>query len=323
MTSGKTVFMFSGQGSQYFQMGRALFTDDAVFRSSMLRMDVIVRDLCGMSVVEELYSPNRSKAESFTRTALTHPALFMVEYSLAQSLLQAGVVPDMTLGASLGSFAAAAISGMVTAEDALTAVTRQATILEACCEPGGMLAILAEPGLLREDFLSRRSVLAGSNFSSHFVVSARRQDLTELEQALQQRGITYQRLPVCFAFHSPWIEPAREPFESFMRSVRYESGRLPMMCCERGAALTSLPEGYFWSVTRNVIRFSDAIAALEREGCHRYIDVGPAGTLATFLKYGLSPQSRSTVQPILTPYGQDLKNLTAVRAGFVRPEAHA
>src|SRR5689334_2107347 len=114
--------MFSGQGSQYFQMGCALFSQNPVFRSWMLRQDEIVRDLSGHSVIEMLYSQRNSKSDPFTRTMLTHPAIFMVEHSLAQSLIESGVVPDMTLGSSLGSLAAATISQCVSVEDALTAV---------------------------------------------------------------------------------------------------------------------------------------------------------------------------------------------------------
>src|SRR5882672_995445 len=133
--------MFSGQGSQYLQMGRALFDDNRIFRDWMMRLDDFVRQSSGKSVIETLYSKRHKAGAMFDRTLLTHPAIFMVEYSLAQTLIRAGIVADMTLGASLGSFAAAAVAGFVKVEDALTAVIRQASVLEACCEPGGMIAV--------------------------------------------------------------------------------------------------------------------------------------------------------------------------------------
>ena|SRR5438067_990149 len=116
----------------------------------MIRLDEIVRRSSGASV--------------------------MVEYSLAQSLMQAGVWPDMVLGASLGSFAAAAVAGFIDAEDALAAVVRQAMALEEWSERGGMIAVLADLELFAEDFRSGRSELAAVNFSSHFVVTARRRN---------------------------------------------------------------------------------------------------------------------------------------------------
>jgi bacillaene synthase trans-acting acyltransferase len=306
--------MFSGQGSQYFQMGHALFVQNPVFRSWMLRQDEVVRELSGHSIVEVLYSLSNRKCDPFTRTLFTHPAIFMVEYSLAQALIGSGVVPDMTLGASLGSLAAAAISGCVSVEDALSAVVRQASAFESSCAPGGMIAIVADPALFLEGFLCEFSELAGVNFSSHFVVSCPQRHLKEIERALEARRIVHQRLPVSFAFHSRWIDAAQGAVETLMRSLVYRTARLPMMCCEKVELLFAVPEDYFWGIARNAIRFRDAVLELEQGGCYRYIDVGPAGTLANLLKHGLSPTSRSTTYSVLTPYGRDVEKLELLSA---------
>jgi acyl transferase domain-containing protein len=312
MPFSETVFMFSGQGSQYFQMGRELLAKNNTFRHWMVRLDSIARELSGRSVIETLYSAVYRKSDSFDRTLLTHPAIFMVEYSLAQTLIHEDILPDMVLGASLGSFAAATVAGFIDVEDALTAVVQQAIAFEGCCEPGGMIAVLADSALFAEDFLSGRSELAAVNFSTHFVVSARRAELTEIEIALRQRNISYQRLPVSFPFHSRWMDKVKDPFESFMRSIRLREGRLPLVCCDQADTLSGLSHDYFWNVVRRPIRFREATVRLEEQGPRRYIDVGPAGTLATFLKYGLPATTESTVHAILTPYGFDEKNLAAL-----------
>lgn len=309
---GATVFMFSGQGSHYFQMGRGLFDGNSTFREWIVRLDEIAWRSSGVSIVEALYSDARRKADPFERTLLTHPAIFMVEYALAQALMHAGVRPDMVLGVSMGAFAAAAVAGVIGVEDALLAVIRQAMALEQGCEAGGMAAVMADPALFEEEFLGGRSELAAVNFSSHFVVSARREELAEIEAALSRRDVGFQRLAVAFPFHSRWMDPAREPFEAFMRGVRCRPGRLPLVCCDQAAALSDLPEGYFWNVVRRPIRFRETIARLEQGGARRYVDVGPAGTLATFVKYGLPAHSASVAHAILTPYGRDQKNFAAV-----------
>jgi len=308
------VFMFSGQGSQYYQMGRELFEKDNTFHNWMVQLDEIARRSSGTSVISALYSSVHTKGDPFDRTLLTHPAIFMVEYSLAQTLLEAGIEPDMVLGTSLGSFAAAAVAGFIEVEDALNAVMRQAIAFEECCEPGGMTAVLADPALFDRDFLSGRSELASVNFSSHFVVSAKKNELDEVETALRKHNINYQRLPVSYPFHSRWIEKARAPFESFMRSVQYKKGQLPLVCCDKAAILSGLSDQFFWNVVRHPIHFREATARLEQQGARVYIDVGPSGTLATFLKYGMPATSRSTVHAILTPFGRDQKNLSALLA---------
>jgi len=311
-----TIFLFSGQGSQYFHMGRALYEDNDTFHCWMVRLDEIARRWSGRSVIETLYCDAHSKGDPFDRTLLTHPAIFMVEYSLAQSLMHAGVWPDMVLGVSLGSFAAAAVAGFIDVEDALTAVIRQAIALEEWSEPGGMIAVLADPELFAEDFRSGRSELAAINFSSHFVVSARRKELGEIEAVLSKHNAGYQRLPVSLPFHSRWIDKAKAPFGSFMRSIRPKPGRMPLVCCDQTAILSDLSGDYFWNVVRHPIRFRETTARLEQQGARRYIDVGPAGTLATFLKYGLPATTRSIVHSILTPFGIDQKNFAAVAASI-------
>jgi acyl transferase domain-containing protein len=310
----QTAFLFSGQGSQYFHMGRPLYEGNDTFREWMDRLDELARRWSGSSVIAALYSAARGKGDPFDRTLLTHPAIFMVEFALAQTLMQNGIRPDVVVGVSMGSFAAAAVAGFIGVDDALHAVIRQAMALEECSTPGGMTAVLADPALFGEDFLQGSSVLAAVNFASHFVVSARPAELAGIEASLKQRNVSFQRLPVSFPFHSQWIDAARTPFQSFMTSIPFKPGTVPLVCCDRTETLSALPDHYFWDVVRQPIRFRETIARLEQDGARRYIDVGPAGTLATFLKYGLPASSHSTAHTILTPYGTDQKNLAALTA---------
>ena len=317
MATAETVFLFSGQGSQYFHMGKDLFDKNEVFRDWMRRLDLIAMRESGQSVLDVLYSDANRKGDPFDRLLVTHPAIFMVEYSLAQALMHAGVMPDVVLGVSLGSFAAAAVAGFLDVEEALIATIRQAEVFEEHCEPGGMIAVLADPALYDQEFFRSRSELAAVNFATHFVVSAKANELSEIEAELKLRNVGFQRLPVRYPFHSPWMDRARAPFESFARSLQFQTGRLPLACCDRTTVLSELSPSFFWDVVRNAIRFRETTARLEREGARRYIDVGPAGTLATFLKYGLPASTRSTAHAILTPFGVDQRNLSALTPSVV------
>jgi acyl transferase domain-containing protein len=308
----QTVFMFSGQGSQYFQMGRELYAQEVAFRSWMERLDRIVRELSGRSVIAAIYAQSRSRWEPCDRTALSHPAIFMVEYSLAQTLIGKGVEPEISLGVSLGEFAAAALSGYVTPEDALVAVVQQAMIMESHCEPGGMIAVLGSCAIHRYPFMRESCEIAAVNGDSHFVVAAKHDQLEAIEQGLRSLSVTFQRLPVSLAFHSRWIEPARVPYQSFLRSLAVAGAGKAMACCSSGSIVSALPEDHFWKVARQPIRFVETIAQLEARGARRYVDVGPAGTLATLLKYTLSPGSDSTMCSILSVLGKDLEQLENV-----------
>jgi bacillaene synthase trans-acting acyltransferase len=309
----RTVFMFSGQGSHHHQMGRELLDGDVVFRETLQRLDALAQRQLGESVVEAIYA--HGKDQPFERTMLTHPAIFMVEYALARSLIHGGVEPDLTLGASLGAFAAAAVAGYLDETQALAAVIKQAAAFEACCARGGMLAVLGEPRLCETGLLRERSELAGVNFASHFVLSAQLADLPDVEAELRRRDVAYHRLPVAYAYHSRGIEPARAPFEAFLRfslGTRPRTGSLPLVCCEQAQVLQALPADFLWRVVRGPIRFRDTITALERTGPYRYVDVGPSGTLANFVKYALPAGSRSTSLATLTPFGHDRRNVAVL-----------
>jgi acyl transferase domain-containing protein len=312
----QTVFMFSGQGSQYFQMGRELFERNEVFAGWMARLDARVQALCGRSVIQTLYDERRSIGESFECIQLASAAIFMVEVALARTLLHCGVQPQLTLGASLGSYAAAVTADALDVDAALALVLAQAAVFEEHVGPGGMIAVFADPDLYREAVLRDNCEIAAVNFPAHFVIAATADRLDRVELFLKSKRVLAVRLPVRFAFHSRWIESARPQLLERLRSVAFAAPRIPLVCCANGAAVTEVSGDYFWQVARQPVQFHRTIMELESSGSYRYIDVGPAGTLATFVKYGLSPDSASTVQAVLTPFGRDLQNLGVVTAGL-------
>lgn len=307
----QTVFMFSGQGSQYFQMARALFENNQTFGYWLRKMDGIVRDLTGKLVLPVLYG-ERGMSIPFVDITMTHPAIFMVEYALARTLMANGVMPDYTLGASLGSFAAASISGCLPMEDALTLVVKQADLVQANCEQGGMIAILADQGILAHAPWKNQCEIASINFESHFVVSASAKNLLAIEQWLRAQGKAFQTLPVSFAFHSSSIDPARNAFlGAVAECVMTETG-IPLTCCATMESLSILPSEFFWTAVRAPIQFQQSVLKFETEGSFNYLDLGPSGTLATFLKYLLPASSESTARAVITPYGREREALAAI-----------
>lgn len=303
--------MFSGQGSQYFQMGRELYDRHAAFRSAVRRLDAMAHALLGRSPIEEAH--RGEKSQNFDRLRYTHPAIFIIEHALAECLMADGIVPDMTLGASLGTFAAASTAGFIEPEQALRTIIAQAEAVEANCERGGMTAIVDDPVLFEDPFLRDRTTLSAVNFNRHFVVFAGPAILDDVEAELRNRSVVHQRLAVQYAFHSPWIDPAREEVDALLRALHVTSGRMPMACCASATVhRNAFPSDHLWDVVRKPIRFSDTITRIEDEGPWRYIDVGPSGTLATFAKYAVHPDSPSTTNAILTPFGRDVKNYEAL-----------
>lgn len=310
MSKPATVFMFSGQGSQYYHMGRDLFHRDETFRKHMLQVDRLFQDLLGQSIVDAVYDEKRNKADSFDHLRLSHPAIFMVEHALAQTLKEYGVTPDYVLGASMGVFAATTLAGCLPLERAARMVVHQAIAVETHCSPGGMLAVLQNPTLFQaKTYLRGNSELAAVNFSSHFVVAAQQQHLTEIEKSLRAEDVASHKLPVPYAFHSRWIDAATVPYGSVLTEFAYARPVIPIVCCAKAEIVNEIPRDYSWMAVREPVRFCETLAHMESMGDYFYVDVGPSGTLATFAKYNLTPNSRSSVFPLVTPFERDVANL--------------
>lgn len=274
--------------------------------------DRIVRERCGESILTILFADSKARQDPFTRLLHSHPAIFMVEYALAKSLLSRDVRADMVLGTSLGAIAAAAVAGCVDPDRALLAVVEQALALEAHGQPGCMIAVVGE----RERYLTPELLAlcepGASHFATHTVISLPESHAAAVIAHLRQRHVAFQRLPVAFAFHSRWIDEASEPCRAFLQTIQSRRAAIPMMCCVNAQLLHALPADYFWSAVREPILFQQAIGLLESRESHRYVDLSPAGTMATFLKHALPAGSTSQVEHIMSVSGGDAQRLDQV-----------
>jgi acyl transferase domain-containing protein len=176
-----------------------------------------------------------------------------------------------------------------------------------------MCAILAPAALYSDNHeLAQNSEIAALNSKSHFVIALPRTKVAETEAFLAKRKVEYQRMPVSRAYHSRWIDPARQEFSVALECVSYLQSRIPISLCWTQSSTSFVSTEALWNAIRQPIRFREAVLDMERDGPHHYIDVGTSGTLATLLRYVLPTGSRSRVHSILTPFDQCDRNLQNV-----------
>lgn len=306
--SKSIVFMFSGQGSQYYHMGKELFHRDPIFRERMQELDGIIREIMGESVLERLYDAKKRLSDNFDRTRYTHPAIFMVEVALAEVMLEKGVKPDYVLGSSMGEFSAAAVSGVMPVKDILNLVCKQAELVETHCQKGGMLTILHHPDLYHQTpLLKENSQLAGVNYSTHFVVSGTFEQLQAIAEFLKQQHIDSQLLPVTTAFHSSLIDEAAPAFLDDLHNKKFQSPAIPFISCTYGRIITGIPADYFWQIARQPIIFTKALELLEPTDDYMFLDLGPSGTLVNFVKNNRFDNPDCFT--FMSPFGGELKKI--------------
>jgi trans-AT polyketide synthase, acyltransferase and oxidoreductase domains len=313
-----TIFMLSGQGSQYFGMGKDLFEKQSAFRKWMLTLDATIKHTVGFSIISVLFDKTKKKSDLFNKTLHTHLSLFTVEYSLVKTFIELGIKPDYLLGHSLGEIIAITLSEILSIEDVVFLLSKQAELSEKYCPAGGMIAVFDNSRLYSENrLLNENSDLVSVSFDSHFIISGHKDKIKKIKTFLDLTRTLNQELPVSVAFHSSLIDPIAEEFNRYLSSVRYREPTLPIISCLCADVISKISTDHLWKVFREPILFRETIRNLEsdtyfkRSGC-TYIDLSPSSTLSTLLKYVLPDRSRSDVHSVMSPFGSDLHKLNKV-----------
>ncbi|WP_069885026.1 ACP S-malonyltransferase [Streptomyces luteocolor] len=312
------VFMFSGQGSQYYGMGKELFDSNEVFRAALRRHDAVVSRYLGESVLDHVFDPRKPRNHPLADTRITHPAIVMIELALAETLRAEGIEPDHVLGSSLGEYAAAVVAGSLSADDCLRVLVRQAGIMEGSPR-GGMLAVLAGPEVMDTVPGLRACEVAARNYPGNFVVAGTEDELAAAEAGLRAADVLHLRLPVEYAFHSRLLDPVVGACRDSFEGVALTPPRVPWISCVSGGPVTEVTAEHFWAAARRTIDFERALAGLRARGDFLYLDLGPSGSLHNFVRAMLPEGARDRSLPLLSQFARDTDLLAEVRTRAVPP----
>ncbi|GAB3135827.1 type I polyketide synthase [Microbispora hainanensis] len=275
------ALMFAGGGSQYAGMGLSLYRRFPVFREHLDRCDELFAPLVD-SVRDDILTdgpPDREQVES--ATVLT-ARLFSLEYALARLWLSLGVRPGVLLGHSLGEIVAAAVSGVLTLEDAVRLVSARGTLLDRT-SAGSMAAVDAS----REEvlpFLAGRpdASLGAVNGPTQCVISGAGRSVAEVASLLEARGVKVKLLRVPCASHSPLMDEIAEEYRAVLDGIRFGEPEFPIASAVLGrmAANGEMSTPEFWlRHLRSTVNFADAVRAVEERGRHIFLEVGPGAEL--------------------------------------------
>ncbi len=287
-TERPVAFMFAGQGSQYVNMALELYQTEPIFRQHVDICCHLLEPHLGFDLRTVLYPDEKEIKEAtkqLEQTAMTQPALFVIEYALAQLLMAWGVRPQAVIGHSIGEYVAACLAGVFSLADALALVAARGRLMQQL--PGGaMLALsLSEQEIL--PFLNEELSLAAMNGPSRCVVSGSIEAVEALQARLTKRGIMNQRLHTSHAFHSPMMDPILEPFMERVQQVSLNPPQIPCLSNVTGTWLTAVEAtdpGYWTRHLRQPVRFANGISELLHDPQFVLLEVGPGRTLSTLTR---------------------------------------
>ncbi|WP_310422582.1 aminotransferase class III-fold pyridoxal phosphate-dependent enzyme [Chamaesiphon sp. VAR_48_metabat_135_sub] len=282
------VFMFPGQGSQYVNMGVNFYHDEPVFRQIVDRSAEILTPLIGVDLRSILYPTAADKetaAISLAQTCFTQPALFVIEYALAQLWQSWGVVPQATIGHSIGEYVSACLAGVFSLENALLLVATRGRLMWDLPR-GSMLSVRLSATAIAAHLSADLSV-AAINSPSLCVVSGSTESIERLQAKLESQEIVCRLLHTSHAFHSTMMDSIVDPFAAVIKRVKLAPPQIPFVSTVTGDWITDeqATDPHYWAThLRQTVKFAPGIQTIWQQPGRVLLEVGPRTTTATLAR---------------------------------------
>ncbi|HLM58887.1 MAG TPA: SDR family oxidoreductase, partial [Pyrinomonadaceae bacterium] len=302
------LFMFPGQGAQYVRMAAGLYEAEPAFREQVDLCSEQLLPRLGCDLRRLLYPAEGQEAEAAARldeTFITQPALFVVEYALATTLMRYGVRPRAMIGHSIGEYVAACLAGVFSPEDVLRLVAARGRLMQEL--PRGALLSVSLPEREVEPFLTDGLSLAAVNGPSFCVVSGETEAVSRLELQLAGRGVSCRRLRASHAFHSRMMEPILARFAEEWETVKLSAPQIPYVSNLSGAWATAeeVTDVNYWTRhLRHTVRFAAGMHELLKIDDAILLEVGPGQALSSLTRHHPAKAAGQLALPCL-PGAQD------------------
>lgn len=288
----RIAFVFTGQGAQWWGMGRELLEHDAAFRATIERCDAVLRRYADGSLIDVLRADEA--ASRLHETAIAQPAIVALEIALAASWQRWGVRPRAVVGHSVGEIAAAHVAGVLTLDDAVRIACHRGRVMRQAGGLGRMAAVRAPLSVVEaaiaEDGLAVS--IAAVNSPTQVVLAGEPPAIEAILAAFRRGGVRCQELPGAYAFHSSQMAALADELAGALGDVRLGRPNVPILPTADGWSdgTPAFGAAYWPHQMRCTVRFAEAVRRLVDDGYRSFVEVGPHGVLCGAMAECLSAQ---------------------------------
>lgn len=301
----EVIFMFTGQGAQYVNMGQGLYQHEPLFREPFDHCAKLLKPILNVDLCTLLYptlEQQTAAQQHIHHTAFAQPLLFSLEYALANLLIAWGIQPKAMIGHSIGEYVAACLAGVFSLTDALTLIAHRSRLMQTL-PTGAMLSITwsiteLTPFLKTQPYAHLISI-AAINAPLSIVAAGPIDSIEQLQTDLQIQAIPTRRLHTSHAFHSHMMEGCLNALATVFKTITLHAPQRPFISNLTGTWIQpeQATDPHYWlNHLRHTVQFSQGLITLLNSFPNQiYLEIGPGITLSSLLRKHLTPSSHEIV----------------------------
>ncbi|HEY9267636.1 MAG TPA: type I polyketide synthase, partial [Mycobacterium sp.] len=270
-----TVFVYSGQGSQWAGMGRRLLADEPAFARALAEIEPVFVEQVGFSLHDVI-----ANGESVTGDAQVQPVLMGLQLALTELWRSYGVHPDAVIGHSMGEVTAAVVAGALSVADGLTVIAHRSSIMSRLAGQGAVALLNLDPDATAAEIAGQPSVeIAGYLSPRQTVVAGLPDQVDAVIAAVSAQNVFARRVNMVVASHTALMDPVLPDIRAALADVAPSAPTLPFLSTVAGPDSSPVLDADYWVANvRQPVRFSEAIAAAAADH-GTFVEISPHSTL--------------------------------------------